>query len=255
MLHNTDYQKIKEDLLALGVQKGDDLLLHASFKALGNVEGGIETLIEALISCLGDNGTLLFPTLTFRTVTAENPIFDIRTTPSCVGAIGEYFRNLEGVKRSMHPTHSVCVLGARQKEYINGHELDNEPVGENSPFYKLPQNGGKVLMLGCGTKPNTSMHGVEEKAKAPYVLSPEPRIYTCTNYDGETYKKAYYYHYIVQNGFRQQYDNLENLMEMQKGKILEANCHLIDAPTMWKVGEAKIKEDPYYFVGKLEPEQ
>ena len=250
MIYNADYKKIQEDLKALGVKKGDDLLVHSSFKSLGNVNGGIETLIKALLSCLGERGTLLIPALSYKTVNAETPIFDIRTSPSCVGAVSEYFRTYKGVERSMNPTHSVCVLGYRQVAYIAGSEQDNEPVGENSPFYKLSQYGGKVLMLGCGTKPNTSMHGVEERAGAPYILSPDERVYTLIDKNGKEHRQSYRYHYISQNGFRQRYDRLGDLMEMQTGKILNADCYLIDSHTMWKVGEAKIKENPYYFVDK-----
>ena len=151
----------------------------------------------------------------------------------------------------MHPTHSVCAIGARQDDYIKNHYLDNEPVGENSPFALLPEFGGKVLLLGCGTKPNTSMHGIEEYAKTPYILSNETRKYILIDENGEKTEKDFYYHYIRQNGFAQRYDRLENLMTFKKGKILQADCNLIDAKTMWEVAVKKLKEDAYYFTDKL----
>ena len=255
-MKNNDFFKIKEDLSLLGIKTGDDILVHSSFKNLGGVEGGIETVIEALLSVVGDNGTLLFPTLSFSTVNPEppinNPVFDVRNTPSCVGAMSNVFMNFEGVERSLHPTHSVAALGARQKEYIQNHELDNEPVGENSPFFKLGKLGGKVLFLGCSTKSNTSMHGVEEYAKAPYVLSENTRHYVIINKDGNRTEKDYYYHYIHQRGFAQRYDRLENIMNFQRGNVLKAECAVVDCEEMWKVGSEKIKSDPYYFVEKIE---
>lgn len=247
----SDYKKIQEDLAILGINRGDDILVHASFKSLGGVEGGIRTLIVALLSSLGDAGTLLMPALSYQTVTAENPLFDIRNTPVCVGAVPEFFRTFPGVERSMHPTHSVCVRGRRQKEYLADSEKDDEPVGENSPFRKLPAFGGKILMLGCGLHPNTSMHGVEEKAGVPYVLSPDKRKYTFVDNDGKCFDKEYFYHYISQNGFGQCYRRLGNLMEIKKGSVLKAECYLIDSAQMWKVGLSKLREDPYYFVEKL----
>lgn len=248
---NPDFKKIQEDLKRIGINRGDDILIHASFKSLGKVEGGIQTLIEALLATLGDTGTLLMPALSYQTVTAENPSFDIRNTPVCVGAVPEFFRTFPGVERSMHPTHSVCVRGRRQKEYLADSEKDDEPVGENSPFCKLPAFGGKVLMIGCGTHPNTSMHGVEEKAGVPYVLSQDKRKYTLVDETGKQSEKAYFYHYISQNGFAQRYCRLENLMEFKKGSILQAECCLIDSVTMWKTGLQKLQEDPFYFVEKL----
>lgn len=254
-MENISYNKIKEDLENLGIKKGDDVLVHSSFKSLGYVEGGIQTLIEAIISQLGDRGTLLFPTLSYRFVNPmEIPTFDIRNTPVCVGAIPEFFRTYDGVKRSMNPTHSVSAYGFRRDEYIKDHYKDNEPVGENSPFYLLSKFGGKVLMLGCSIKSNTSMHGVEEMAKVPYVLSDEPREYTLIDEDGNITKKDYYYHCMGQKGYSQRYDRLENLMEYKKGKVLEAECNVIDSAKMWEAGLKKIKEDTYYFTDKTEAE-
>ena len=150
---NKDYVRIKDDLAALGIRKGDDVIVHSAYKQLGGVEGGIETVIAALASVLGDCGTLLFPTLSYQFVNPEPPVnnnvFDVLSTPSCVGAMPNVFMKLDGVERSLHPTHSVAALGARQNEYIKNHELDNEPVGPNSPFFKLKEFGGKVLFLGA----------------------------------------------------------------------------------------------------------
>ncbi len=250
---NKSYQQIKADLQALGICKGTDLLIHASYKALGAVDGGIETLIEAILSCLGDSGTLLMPALSYDSVhKMDVPTFDIQNTPSCVGAVTEYFRNYPGVKRSMHPTHSVCAIGCRQDEYLAKHVLDNEPVGENSPFALLPHFNGKILMLGCGTKPNTSMHGIEEFAKTPYILSDFTRAYTLIDENGVQTEKNYYVHYIRQNGYAQRYDRLENILDMRAGNVLQADVKLIDSKQMWKVATEKLKEDVYYFTDKLE---
>ncbi len=251
-MNNKSYRQVKEDLQTLGINKGDDLLIHASYKALGSVDGGIETLVLAILSQLGDRGTLLMPALSYDSVHAMDvPIFDIRNTPSCVGAVTEFFRNFPGVKRSMHPTHSVCTLGFKQDEYLNKHIFDSQPVGKNSPFAILPHFGGKILMLGCGTKPNTSMHGIEEYVKTPYILSDFTRTYTLVDENGVKTEKDYYVHYIRQNGYAQRYDRLENIMEMQSGKILQADCKLIDSAKMWKSAVEKLKDDVYYFTDNI----
>ena len=252
-MDNTSFKQIKNDLQALGINKGDDLLVHASYKALGGVEGGIRTLIEAMLSHLGDMGTLLMPALSYDSVHAMNtPTFDIKNTPSCVGAVTEFFRTYPGVKRSMHPTHSVCAIGARQDEYLKNHKLDRQPVGENSPFALLPKLGGKVLLLGCGTKPNTSMHGIEEHYPTPYILSPDTKTYVLIGENGAQTAVDFRYHYIRQSGYAQRYDRLENLMEFTKGKLMQADCNLIDSKTMWDVALKKLSDDVYYFTDKLD---
>jgi len=252
---NKDFIKIKEDLALLGIKSGDDVIVHSAFKQLGDVEGGIETVIQALLSLLGDKGTLLFPTLSFSSVNPDppinNPVFDVVNTPACVGAMPNVFLKFPGVLRSLHPTHSVAALGMRQKEYIENHQLDDEPVGQNSPFFKLGQFGGKVLFLGCSTAYNTSMHGVEEYAGAPYVLSEDTKKYVLIDQFGKRTEKEYRYHYIFQNGFAQRYDRLENLMEFQRGNVLEAKCAVVDCCQMWKIGTEKIKQEPYYFVDPI----
>ncbi len=243
-------------IAALGIKKGDDILIHSSYKSLGGVEGGMQTVFDAFLSVIGNSGTLLFPTLSFSIVNPEppisNPIFDVNTTPSCVGKMPTVFMSVPGVERSMHPSHSVAALGARQHEYVKDHRKDNTPVGENSPFRRLFEFGGKVLFLGCSTRSNTSMHGVEQYANVPYVLSENQRHYVLIDKDGTKTEKDYYYHYIWQRGYGQRYDRLENVMTFDRGKILQADCALVDCPTMWKVGSETMKKENYYFVERRE---
>ena len=50
---------ITEALQKLGVQTGDLLMVHASLKAIGPVEGGAETVVAALRSAVGPTGTVM----------------------------------------------------------------------------------------------------------------------------------------------------------------------------------------------------
>lgn len=249
------FKKLISDLENIGIKKGDDVLIHMSYKSLGYVDGGIDTFLNSLKAVVGDRGTILFPTLSYRYVTSENPVFDARHTASCVGAVSNYFLKCEGVKRSFNPTHSVAAYGFRQNEYIAHHYLDDEPVGPNSPFSILPSFGGKVLMIGCGIKCNTSMHGVEEFAKVPYVLSDKKREYVLIDYDNKVTNKGYYYHDMVTgHKLAQRYDRLYDLMEYKKGNISEAESYLIDSAKMWEIASKKIKEDTYYFTDNIKGE-
>lgn len=245
-----DFNIIKEDLKSIGLCPGDSVLVHSSFKSMGQVEGGIQTLIDAILDVIGPSGTLLVPTLSYESVTADNPIFNYNESPSCVGAISEYVRHLDGAKRSIHPTHSCTVIGGKRDFFVDGHENDNTPVGKNSPIHKLPLVGGKVLMLGCSLRFNTSMHGVEEKFGTSYCLAKKPITHTIILKD-KTYQKDYYRHSIIQNGFAQRYDRLENVMELKKGKIHGADSYLIDCETMWKIATDTLSKDEFYFVEKV----
>ena len=75
-------KQLRDDLLSLGIRPGDALLMHSSFKSLGGVEGGAAGFYDVLLNLLGGAGTMIVPTLSYRDVTRENPLFDARTTPS-----------------------------------------------------------------------------------------------------------------------------------------------------------------------------
>ncbi len=247
---NNDYSILKSDLHAIGIREGDSIIIHSSYKSMGGLDGGIKTLIDAILSVIGDSGTLIAPTLTFRDVSVEHPVFDYLNTPSCVGAVSEYVRLMDGAVRSIHPTHSCAVIGKDTDYFVRDHELDRTPVGKNSPFYKLREVGGKVLMLGCGVGCNTSMHGVEEYFGTPYVLPKTPSPYTII-LPNEMYTIDFYRHHIRQNGYEQRYDRLKGVMAREyftPGVIHGAESYLIDAKEMWRVGLECLSRDPYFFV-------
>ena len=209
-------KKMHRDLESLGVQKGDALFVHSSFKSLGKVEGGAKTVIEGLKSYLGEEGTLLFPGFSWDSVTRENPVFDYHNTVSCVGYLPEYFRTqVQGVVRSVHGTHSCVALGKRAEELVKDHEKDITPVGKNSPLYKLWALNGKILFIGCSSNHNTTMHGVEEYFGACYCLNEEnPVVYSLIDKNGEKTERKSFRHNFVWNGEHvdQRYARLENLL-------------------------------------------
>ena len=248
-------KQIHHDLHALGIKKGDTLLIHASYKSLGPIEGGAKTFFDAVLSYLGEDGTLVMPALSFSTVTEGNPHFDIRETPSCVGYLTEYFRtSVDGVVRSLHATHSCCAKGRLAKELTANHEKDDTPVGKNSPFYKLVRYEGKILFLGCTTNHNTLMHGVQEAADLPYLFDREhPVEYVLRDVDGNTIRRPSYRHCFVMNGKRlkSRYSLIEPLLndqELIRGSILQASCTLMSASAVWHKALEQMTRDPFAFI-------
>ncbi len=238
---------IMRDLINLGVKKGDCLLVHTSFSALGKGVSA-EDVISGLTAALGESGTLILPALSYSLVTKEDPFFDVKTTPTCVGYLPEFFRNYPGVVRSVHPTHSCSAIGKLSEEFTKDHCLDRTPVGENSPFRKLADHGGKILFLGCTSTPNTSMHGVEELVVPDYLYGDDLE-YTLTNYDGKTYNAMYRTHGFAHT--TQRYERVEKLLdasEIAKGKVLEAKCVLMSSAALWKKGREALERDRHYFV-------
>ena len=253
---NRGIKEIVKDLRALGVVAGDKLMVHSSYKSLGGVDGGIITFIEALKEAVGEEGTLMLPTFTYDNVNAASPVFDVNNSPSCVGTIPEVFRKCNGVKRSVHPTHSIAVWGKDRDEFVRDHHEDNVCVDKNSPLFKLKDNGGKILMVGCGITHNTLIHGVECFERPPYAFTVDysdpkyHREYTCIHEDGSTTAKEFFHMFTEPLGWYQDYDKLRGLMEITEGKVLDADCYLMDAKAVWDTVLDKMKSEPYYFVSK-----
>lgn len=247
-------EQLINDLRELGICAGDTVLMHSSYKSLGGIDGGAKAFFEAFTQLLGAKGTLILPSLSFRFVRRETPEFDYYETPSCSGYLTEYFRtSVEGVLRSMHPTHSCCALGKHAKEIVENHELDLTPVGENSPFTKLPKYDGKILFLGCGTAPNTSMHGVEETAEPPYCIDREnPIDYVLKKGDTVIKQRAFRHNFNTKDGHVNQcYSRIVDLLdenEVKFGKVLDAECCIMDAKAVWEKGHNMLVKDPLYFV-------
>jgi len=238
-------EKMKQDLINLGIKEDDTILMHSSLSALGYVEGGADTVIDTLLSVL-KNGTLLIPALSFSSVTKENPVFSVKDTPSCAGKISETFRTRPGVLRSIHPTHSVCGIGKYAKEILSSHIDTNTPAGNKSPFALLPEYNGKILMLGCTLRPNTSMHSVEELTRPWYLMQDEKTTFTLIDENGNKITKAYECHNF--KGVIQRYDRIESVMPIASGKVLDADSFLIDSKKMWEEANKMLKENSDYFI-------
>lgn len=153
---------------------GDEtILIHSSMKAIGEVEGGADTVLDAWIEFF-KNGLLLLPTHTWKTVNEENPIFNPLTTASCVGLLTNKFLERAGVIRSLHPTHSMAGIGKNAEEYLKGEEFNNTPCTPDGCYDRLRKCKGKILLVGVGHERNTYIHSVEEVLNVPNRLSDKP---------------------------------------------------------------------------------
>ena len=67
-------------LAALNIDPRGTLLVHSSMKAIGPVEGGADTVLDALSAYMKD-GLLVLPTHTWRSVAGEHNVFDVLHEP------------------------------------------------------------------------------------------------------------------------------------------------------------------------------
>lgn len=144
-----------------------DLMVHGSISNIGKLDKPVSVLVNAWIAQLDlKNQTLLVPALPYNTTMREyledSPTFDVRSAKNAMGAISNIVMAIPEARRSIHPTHSVVALGANSDLYVNGHELDCTPFGPNSPYRKLTEREGKILMFGVGLNSVTCFHVYED---------------------------------------------------------------------------------------------
>lgn len=117
---------IKSDIIKAltkaGVMQGQTVMVHTSLSSLGFVCGGAQTVIESLMECVGENGTILMLAQSWKNLDPETgghwqepeewwqrirdnwPAFDKDITPTnTMGAVAEMFRKWPGALRSIRP--------------------------------------------------------------------------------------------------------------------------------------------------------
>ena len=66
-------QDLQQDLAAMGLTGTETILIHSSMKSIGAVEGGADTVLDALMEFFAE-GLLLLPTHTWRFINEENRV-------------------------------------------------------------------------------------------------------------------------------------------------------------------------------------
>lgn len=246
----------KNDLLthlaAMGIDPRGTLLVHSSMKAIGEVEGGAQTVLDALCEYMKD-GLLILPTHTWRQMNETYTVFDSRTEPSCVGLLTNLFRQRDGVHRSLHPTHSVAAFGADAEDYVSGEEHTLTPCPRNGCWGKLYDRRAQILFLGCSLKSNTYLHGVEEWIDTPNRLNPKPQDFTAIDRDGVAHTVTQYRHHTADPVCdpSEHYDKMAPLFEaagaVTYGRFGDAACILGDAVKMADITIPYLQENPHLF--------
>jgi aminoglycoside N3'-acetyltransferase len=155
---------LSEQLRALGVGEDRIVMIHASMRRVGPVEGGAAGVIEALRAAVGSGGTLLMVLSA-----AEGEPFDALRSPVDIddmGVLAEVFRTYAGVSVNDHPADRFAALGPAAS-YL----LEPTPVhdyhGPGSVLERLTERGGQVLRLGANPDTVTLTHYAEYLAEVP----------------------------------------------------------------------------------------
>ena len=171
------------DLRELGVGPGGVAMVHCRMSALGWVVGGAETVVRALLEATGPGGTLAAYTgwqdeppddlgaldeEARRIYVEEHPAYDPRVAPSRRdhGRIPEALRTWPGSRHSGHPEAGVAAVGPLAEILTASHPYD-DAYGTNTPYDRLVESGGRVVVLGAPLDTVTLVHHAEAVARVP----------------------------------------------------------------------------------------
>jgi aminoglycoside 3-N-acetyltransferase len=166
--------------------------------------------------------------------------WDMETTPSTVGWLTEFFRQMEGTARSDHYSHSIAARGCRAEWFTGDHRAcegmispwDQLPwgftYGSESPMLKAYSEGGRILMMGVDYKSSTYMHVVE-------VMHWNERVAEDSSAE---------YFWIDRFKLGAFWDSLER---SRLGKVGSSDCRLFPIRDFVDACLAAVKEEPAKF--------
>lgn len=234
-------EQIVFDLQLGGIQKGDVILMHSALSSIGFVEGGAETVIDAVLEAVGPEGTFAVSTMN-----GTHP-FDAENAPSTVGIISEKHRQRPNSLRSLRPVHSINAIGARAEELIRDHDKCETNCGEGSPYLKLRDMGGKIILLGVDMNRNTTLHAIEDIMDGVYLVSREvPAPLYMPDHEGKTMvmKKFCPGH----RDFLRFTPVLRRAGALTEIRIGNAVAKIIDVRKMFELGQKLLAEKPLFFM-------
>ncbi|MBS4219689.1 AAC(3) family N-acetyltransferase [Bacillus sp. FJAT-49711] len=227
------------DFKRIGVKEGMVLVVHTSLRNIGYIEGGPDAVIESLLDILGDEGTLVMPSMT-----SGDEVFDPKTTPTDdMGIVAETFWRMPGVLRSVHPNSAFAAYGKHAPEIV-AEQLIDQPEGIKSPIGKAYQLDGRILLFGVSHDSNTTIHLAESLNDVPY------RTYSTMlmSRDGKVEKIEI----PIINHCCQNFNKMESLLK-EKGcltiqKIGNGTCQFMKAKDVVEVASVELKKNPFYFL-------
>jgi len=198
-LSEADFSNLLANNLRIG--PGDVVYVHSGMDGL-NMNFPFYRILFLIQEIVGAAGTVVFPTYpNHKTSSFEyvqlGKIFDVRRTPSYTGLLTEFARRQRSAVRSLHPTKSVCAIGAHAEDLTGTHHLSPYPYDECSPYYKLIEHSAKIIGLGVSTNYLSFIHCVDDSLKRKFpvaVYHPQLFEVPCFNYQGERVLVATYVH-------------------------------------------------------------
>jgi len=168
--------QLVQDWHRSGLSEGETVLIHTSLRRTLSryTEQGYaispKIVLDSFLEALGPNGTLLLPLFNFDFT--KGVAFDIRNTPSQMGALTEAGRLHPKAIRTGHPIYSFAAIGKHASRFEC---VDNfSGYGPDSPFKILRDLDGKIAVLDLPDQHSmTFYHHIEEMHAVSYRFHKE----------------------------------------------------------------------------------
>jgi len=242
-------ETLTEQLEAAGIDRHGTVLMHSSMKSIGDVEGGADTVLDALSEYMQE-GLLVLPTHTWSYINeTDNPRFYVETSTVCVGILPELFRKREGVKRSWHPTHSVAALGKDAESFVAGDERCDTPCHRESAWGRLLDRKAQIMLVGVDFRRNTFVHGIEEWIDIPGRLTEHHEQLITVLGDGTEIAVPSRRHHGL--SWSEHFWKVEELLIEQgavyRGQLGDAEVMICDTVKMTDILMGMLRENPDLF--------
>jgi aminoglycoside N3'-acetyltransferase len=174
----------------LRIKHGDVVFIHSSMRNL-YLDFEKNEILPLLQEAVGQEGTLAFPCWQFNVraedyIRENDPVFDLKNSPSAMGKLPDELRLDPRASRSFHPTNSIVAIGKHARVLTDGHEKGIYPCGDQSPFYKLIGLNAKVAGIGVTVDNLTFVHTVEDTMKDEFPLKTRnEEVFPCRCIDGD----------------------------------------------------------------------
>ncbi len=163
-------EQICSCLASVGVRPGMAIVVHGSLKSFGYVEGGPQTVIEALIKTVGSEGLIIMPVY----AASFDQKGELLRSPSpreriSTGQIAAAFGQDSRTILASHPMYAYAFYGRDARKLARKAEVLLMPYGSGQPLAGLFPRRGYIVQIGVDDRTNTSIHVAEEFAEPPYL--------------------------------------------------------------------------------------
>jgi aminoglycoside 3-N-acetyltransferase len=239
-----DYDELFWAFEQLGLE-GIPVIAHASLRAFGYIQGGAETVLDAMLASFA---SVIMPTHTYKTKIipdvgppnngmaygsgrdknklAEPFHLGMRADPM-MGVLPETLRNHPAAMRTAHPILSFAGVNADSLLFT---QTLYEPL---APIGALAELGGWVVLVNVDHTVNTSIHYAEKLAGRKQFIRwalAEDRVVECPNYPGDSM------------GFRAIEEYIQ--FDTRRVELGAAFLQAVPLKRLFEVVQGLIKKDP-----------